>query len=110
MDMKTVMALLLVCVFAGLAVVPVPHVALGSKHHRTTSELLRSSGYPSEVHHVTTKDGYVLELDRIPRPGRPVVYLANQIYGSAVAYLVLGKGRALGKILIFSYTITRKCG
>lgn len=67
--------------------------------HRTPAEILQWLGYPSEVHRTTTEDGYVLQLDRIPRHGRPAVFLANQMAGSASAYLVLGKGRALGCVL-----------
>ncbi|RXG54876.1 Gastric triacylglycerol lipase, partial [Armadillidium vulgare] len=33
---------------------------------RLTPEIIQSFGYPAEVHHVTTEDGYILELHRIP--------------------------------------------
>lgn len=33
----------------------------------TQPEIIRYWGYPVEVHHVVTRDGYVLELHRIPR-------------------------------------------
>ncbi|XP_034236265.1 lipase 3-like [Thrips palmi] len=66
---------------------------------RTPSDILKSNGYPSEVHHVTTEDGYILQLDRIPQPGKPVVYLANQLVSSAAAYLILGKGKSIGFLL-----------
>ncbi|XP_052121404.1 lipase 3-like isoform X2 [Frankliniella occidentalis] len=74
----------------GLALEPIP---------RTPAEILKSDGYPSEVHHVTTEDGYILQIDRIPRPGQPVVYLANQLFSSAAAYLILGKGKSIGFLL-----------
>ncbi|XP_037777860.1 gastric triacylglycerol lipase-like [Penaeus monodon] len=38
-----------------------PHTLLN------TPELIRVRGYPAEVHHVTTRDGYVLQIHRIPR-------------------------------------------
>uniref|UniRef100_A0A6A7G7I7 Gastric triacylglycerol lipase-like n=2 Tax=Hirondellea gigas TaxID=1518452 RepID=A0A6A7G7I7_9CRUS len=31
-------------------------------------ELIRAQGYPSEIHKVVTRDGYILELHRIPGP------------------------------------------
>ncbi|ROT79544.1 triacylglycerol lipase [Penaeus vannamei] len=34
-------------------------------------ELIRIRGYPAEVHHVTTRDGYVLQVHRIPRGVSP---------------------------------------
>ncbi|KZS16640.1 putative Lipase 3 [Daphnia magna] len=32
----------------------------------TTPEIIRNRGYPVEIHHVTSEDGYILELHRIP--------------------------------------------
>ncbi|XP_057376937.1 gastric triacylglycerol lipase-like [Daphnia carinata] len=32
----------------------------------TPTQVIRHRGYPAEVHHVTTDDGYILELHRIP--------------------------------------------
>ncbi|XP_046645920.1 lipase lipl-1-like [Daphnia pulicaria] len=32
----------------------------------TVPEIIQSRGYPVEIHHVTTEDGYILELHRIP--------------------------------------------
>lgn len=32
----------------------------------TTPELIAYNGYPVEIHHVTTEDGYILEMHRIP--------------------------------------------
>ncbi|XP_069981838.1 lipase 3 [Penaeus vannamei] len=36
----------------------------------TTPEIIQARGYPAQTHHVTTSDGYVLELHRIPRGRR----------------------------------------
>ncbi|XP_076058451.1 lipase 3-like isoform X2 [Oratosquilla oratoria] len=36
--------------------------------NKSTPELIRSRGYPVEVHRVVTPDGYILELHRIPGP------------------------------------------
>ncbi|KAH7730832.1 Protein LIPL-6 [Aphelenchoides avenae] len=52
----------------------------------TVPEIIRYWGYPIEVHHVVTRDGYVLELHRIPRgrndaidrrDRKPVVFLQH---------------------------------
>ncbi|XP_042894189.1 lipase 3-like [Penaeus japonicus] len=40
----------------------------------TTPELIQARGYPSEVHHVVSPDGYVLELHRIPCGRRHLVH------------------------------------
>ncbi|XP_045031959.1 lipase 3 [Daphnia magna] len=32
----------------------------------TTPDIIRNRGYPVEIHHVTSEDGYILELHRIP--------------------------------------------
>ncbi|XP_064094091.1 gastric triacylglycerol lipase-like isoform X1 [Macrobrachium nipponense] len=34
--------------------------------YMTTAEMIRARGYPAEVHHVVTDDGYILEVHRIP--------------------------------------------
>ncbi|XP_046625247.1 lipase 3-like isoform X1 [Neodiprion virginianus] len=36
--------------------------------HISTPELIRLHGYPAETHHAWTKDGYRLEMHRVPRP------------------------------------------
>ncbi|KAI1719872.1 alpha/beta-hydrolase lipase region domain-containing protein [Ditylenchus destructor] len=51
----------------------------------TVPQIIRHWGYPAEIHKVTTADGYVLELHRIPRGRndldsnrrRPVVFLQH---------------------------------
>lgn len=70
--------------------------------------LIRRYGYPQETHRVTTSDGYILELHRIPtgrdnfnKPGpRPVVFLMHGLLSSSADFLVLGPGTALGKFRI----------
>ena len=61
-------------------------------------------GYKLETHEVTTKDGYILTMHRIPRKknifdtkGRPAVYLQHGIHGSSADWLVSGPNRALGR-------------
>ncbi|KAI5737914.1 hypothetical protein M8J77_000710 [Diaphorina citri] len=41
-----------------------------------TTEIIRYWGYPAEEHKVTTEDGYILTIFRIPNPGKtPVLFL-----------------------------------
>ncbi|CAG9581092.1 unnamed protein product [Danaus chrysippus] len=63
-------------------------------------------GYYSESHLVTTSDGYILELVRIPNKRfqfwlnpfarkKPVVFLMHGLQGSSVSYITLGARRSL---------------
>lgn len=58
------------------------------------ADLIRKFGYNVEVHKVTTEDGYILEVDRIPQPpsgsaenGRPAVLLVHGILANAVSWV-----------------------
>ncbi|KAJ2950012.1 hypothetical protein O0L34_g11349 [Tuta absoluta] len=70
--------------------------------------LIRKYGYPCEVHEVTTEDGYILEMHRIPYgrdendvPGkdRPVVFVMHGLMASSADYIIMGPGTALGYTL-----------
>ena len=63
------------------------HLVSGIKE--TTVDLIEAQGYPAEVHFVTTNDGYILTVHRIPRPGAPVVFYQHG-YESSSADMVLG--------------------
>ncbi|KAK3875750.1 hypothetical protein Pcinc_019389 [Petrolisthes cinctipes] len=68
-------------------------------------ELIEYFGYPVEVHHVTTSDGYVLELHRIPRgineteeggtEGKRVAYLQHCLLCSSSDWIMGNPDRAL---------------
>ncbi|XP_046394227.1 lipase 3-like [Ischnura elegans] len=72
-----------------------------------TDEIIRRHGYPSETHHVTTEDGYVLTMHRIPRgrnssgPGgkRPVVFLQHCLLCSSAVWVFMGPENGLAFIL-----------
>ncbi|XP_037070287.1 lipase 3-like [Pollicipes pollicipes] len=70
---------------------------------QTVPELIQDKGYPVEVHHVETADGYVLELHRIPqtagrrRPGSAVL-LMHGLQDSSAAW-VINPRRSLGFML-----------
>ncbi|XP_028155985.1 lipase 3-like [Ostrinia furnacalis] len=70
--------------------------------------LVAKYGYPIESHEVTTSDGYILTMHRIPHgrdqnnrpdPNKPVVFLMHGMLSSSADYLVLGPGNALGYVL-----------
>lgn len=63
-------------------------------------KMIERHGYPSETHTVTTEDGYMLNLHRIPNPGKQPVLLNHGILMSSVDFIVTGPDRALGKYLI----------
>nr|XP_049692253.1 lipase 3 [Helicoverpa armigera] len=63
-----------------------------------TIEWIKSDGYEPETHHVTTPDGYILEMHRIPygRNGkdasdnRPVVFVMHGLMGASQAFILMG--------------------
>eukprot|EP00118_Oscarella_pearsei_P025538 m.308342 g.308342 ORF g.308342 m.308342 type:complete len:392 (+) comp43800_c0_seq1:40-1215(+) len=62
----------------------------------TASEIIRYNGYPVEDHWVTTKDGFILGMQRIPRgknsdpkPGpRPVAFIQHGLLCSSTNWIV----------------------
>ena len=67
-------------------------------------ELIELQGYPAETHHVTTEDGYILELHRIPHglnnewyPGKRVAYLQHCLLCSSSDYIMNDPDKALGR-------------
>uniref|UniRef100_A0A2A4K5R5 Lipase n=1 Tax=Heliothis virescens TaxID=7102 RepID=A0A2A4K5R5_HELVI len=71
-------------------------------------DLIRKYRYPVEVHNVTTEDGYILQMHRIPHgrdanndPNRkrPVVFVMHGLLSSSADFVIMGPGSALGYIL-----------
>jgi len=71
-------------------------------------EIIQSRGYPVEVHHVVTEDGYILEMKRIPGSNkchqngesglrRKPVFLQHGMMSGDHVYLVNSNENALGK-------------
>ena len=42
---------------------------VSSKTPTTAGDAIRAAGYPLQIHTVTTPDGYIMQMERIPRPG-----------------------------------------
>ncbi|OXU23413.1 hypothetical protein TSAR_002183 [Trichomalopsis sarcophagae] len=68
--------------------------------------LVSRHGYPAEDHQITTEDGYVLHVHRIPgspksppAPGKPVVYIQHGILGASVLFVLGGPDKDLAYIL-----------
>ncbi|XP_072762502.1 lipase 3-like [Anoplolepis gracilipes] len=65
-----------------------------------TLEMIRKAGYPAESHVVTTKDGYLLTLHRIPGDNASVpVLLQHGLLCTSADWVILGKGKALAYLL-----------
>lgn len=65
----------------------------------TTTELLRAYNYPAEEHSVTTEDGYILEMHRVPNPGRPAVLVMHGMLSSSADFVLMGPNHALAYFL-----------
>lgn len=67
--------------------------------------MITREGYPAEAHVVTTDDGYLLTLHRIPgAPGSLPIFIQHGFLGSSADWVISGKNRALRKKL-FLYVI-----
>uniref|UniRef100_A0A182Q0B1 Lipase n=1 Tax=Anopheles farauti TaxID=69004 RepID=A0A182Q0B1_9DIPT len=70
-----------------------------------SSELIRKYGYPVEHHEVTTTDGYVLTLTRIPPTMRSnvssllPVLLVHGLFASSADFLLIGPNNSLAYLL-----------
>ena len=71
----------------------------------TQPEIIAYNGYPAETHHVTTEDGYILALHRIPHGkngskghGYPV-FLQHGLTDSSATFLMNSPNQSLAFIL-----------
>eukprot|EP00731_Ephydatia_muelleri_P029819 Em0021g342a len=75
--------------------------------HRDVMQLITSKGYPAEEHYVTTPDGYILCLHRIPYGlghrevggNQSVAFLQHGIIGSSADWVINLANQSLGYIL-----------
>ena len=62
-------------------------------------QLISEKGYPVESHDVSTSDGYILTMHRIPRPGAPAVLLQHGLLDASETWVINAGGNSLGFIL-----------
>ncbi|XP_029158373.1 lipase member K-like isoform X1 [Nylanderia fulva] len=66
----------------------------------STPEIIKKTGYPTETHVVTTEDGYILTLHRIPGGNSSLpVLLVHGTFCDDTIWIALGKGKALAYLL-----------
>ncbi|XP_072747886.1 lysosomal acid lipase/cholesteryl ester hydrolase-like [Anoplolepis gracilipes] len=66
----------------------------------STVEMIKRAGYPVESHVVTTTDGYILTLHRIPGDNSSLPVLLNHAFLCTSAdWVILGKNKALAYLL-----------
>ena len=71
-------------------------------------ELIRQAGYPAETHYVTTQDGYILAMHRIPHGitngeediTRPVIFVQHGLLCSSADWVMPTPSKGLGRYLI----------
>ncbi|XP_046573425.1 gastric triacylglycerol lipase-like [Haliotis rubra] len=75
--------------------------------YMNTTELITSKGFPCENHYVTTEDGFILNMQRIPHgrgndtPGtaKPAVFLQHGLLGSSNNFVLNPANESLAFIL-----------
>ncbi|ODM97066.1 Lipase 3 [Orchesella cincta] len=72
----------------------------------TVPQIIAKYGYPVEVHHVTTADGYILQLHRIPygktcgpAEGKRVIYVQHGLLCDSSSYVLSGVNKSLAYLL-----------
>lgn len=65
-------------------------------------EFLHIHGYPVESHYVSTNDGYILNLHRLPvgkrvKSNGKIAYFAHGMYTTSMMWLILGPDKSLRK-------------
>jgi len=64
-----------------------------------TPGLIQNKGYPVETHEVATADGYVLTVHRIPRQGKPVVFLQHGLEDASHGWVMNFPTTSLGFLM-----------
>ncbi|XP_043464188.1 uncharacterized protein LOC122499756 [Leptopilina heterotoma] len=60
-------------------------------HPKNTSEFIKNAGFKVETHNVTTKDGYILTMFRIPgAKGAKPIFLQHGFLGSSNSWVING--------------------
>lgn len=97
----TLISTLLLVAFVSTSVFAAPD----PDEHRPCPELITSKGYPLQTHNVTTEDGYILTIFRIPssrtgaKPTRGPVILGHGVLDSSNTWVLNNAEESLGFIL-----------
>jgi len=70
-----------------------------SDDQKNVTQLITSMGYVCEQHWAQTTDGFLLSLQRIPRPGAPPVVLVHGLLDSAATWVMNPRNQSLAFIL-----------
>jgi len=78
-----------------------------TRNNDPTPDLIRQAGYPAETHFVTTQDGYILAMHRIPHGKtnggddiiRPVIFVQHGLLCSSADWVMPTPSKGLGYIL-----------
>ncbi|XP_068744852.1 lipase member K-like [Montipora capricornis] len=84
-----------------------PHISDDPDVGRNVTQIIASRGYAYEEHHVTTKDGFILGMQRIPRgrneetnsKDKPVVFLQHGFLADSTNWVLDSATKSLGYIL-----------
>ncbi|EDW95163.1 lipase 3 [Drosophila yakuba] len=103
--MNPIFSVLLFSLVAGLALAEKSDYCLSEIVR--SDERIRSHGYPTETHEVTTEDGYVLTLFRIPyshklknqNEKRPPILLQHGLFSNSDCFLCSGPDNSLAYLL-----------
>ncbi|KAJ8720872.1 hypothetical protein PYW08_006337 [Mythimna loreyi] len=103
--LKVLCCLLLVSVYCEAEV-------LRKEAYMTVPNLIKATGYPIEKHRVTTADGYILQMHRIPAgirsarrtgdlvaKGKRAILVVHGLMGSSGDFVIMGPGRSLTYLL-----------
>uniref|UniRef100_A0A1B0G0L8 Lipase n=1 Tax=Glossina morsitans morsitans TaxID=37546 RepID=A0A1B0G0L8_GLOMM len=72
----------------------------------SVDKLIAKYGYPAEVHHVTTEDGYILTMHRIRKVGAQPFLLQHGLVDSSAGYVIMGPNISLAYLLAdYNYDI-----
>ncbi|XP_019636346.1 PREDICTED: gastric triacylglycerol lipase-like [Branchiostoma belcheri] len=82
-------------------------VTADPEENMNATQLITSKGYPCEDHYVTTDDGFILNMQRIPHGlsngdntgPRPIVFLQHGLLGSSTQWIENLANESLGFIL-----------
>jgi hypothetical protein len=94
--------MLRVLFYVALLVACAPYVACSCTDpdcFASVPQLISDKGYPVESHDVSTSDGYILTMHRIPRPGAPAVLLQHGLLDASETWVINAANNSLSFIL-----------